>query len=108
MKLRLQTWRLKVRGCLGEVKEIDATQVSSYRECAIGKWIYSTGMDEYGQLPELRELERKHQQMHLMAKEVVDMKRLGRMEEAEREFTKVRGVVEEVADLIDSVEKQVP
>ena len=108
MKLALQTWRLKVRACLTDDEEVDPKRLPSYRDCVIGKWIYTTGMAEYGQLRELRELERKHQQMHFMVKQVRDLKRLGRMPEAELEFQKVRDTADEVVALIDSVEKQVP
>ena len=107
MKLALQTWRLKVRACLTNEGENECQPLTSHRECVIGKWIYSTGMDKYGQLHELRELERKHQQMHFMVKQVTDLKRLGRLREAELEFHKVRDTAEEVVALMDTVEKHV-
>lgn len=107
MKLALQTWRLKVRACLTDEGENECHRLTSHRECIIGKWIYSSGMTEHGQLRELRELERKHQQMHFMVKQVTDLKRLGRVQEAELEFQKVRDTADEVVALMDCVEKQV-
>ena len=50
--------------CYGLVRSfsIDRQQPGTHRNCILGKWYYSDGLEQFGHIPEMRELN------HLMKK----------------------------------------
>jgi methyl-accepting chemotaxis protein len=107
VKMAHRSWRLKLRGFLDGREDLDPRELASHETCELGKWIYAEGMAAYAQLPAFQEMEDKHKAMHAMVKQVVELKRAGKTEEAEREYTQVCAAAEQVVALLTSVEKQV-
>jgi methyl-accepting chemotaxis protein len=106
VKMAHQTWRLRLRAYLNGREDIGPEEVVSHRECTLGKWIYSSGTAQHGQMREFQELEKTHREMHVLVKQIVDMKRLGRMQEAEGEYVKVRESADQVVVLISKLEER--
>lgn len=107
VKMAHSTWKLKVRGFLDGRMEIDAKQLASHQTCELGKWIYSIGLNKYSRLRELQELEKTHKLMHEAVKQVVELKKTGKLKEAEHEFLRVKEASDSVLSLLTSLEKQV-
>jgi methyl-accepting chemotaxis protein len=104
VKMAHRSWRLKLRSFLDGGENIDRKGLASHRDCELGKWIYGGGMDAYSHLQEMQELETKHQHMHSLVKQVVELKHAGKVREAEQEFSRVCEAAEEVVALITRVE----
>jgi methyl-accepting chemotaxis protein len=107
VKMAHRSWRLRLRSFLDGGENLDPNQLASHRDCELGKWIYGQAMSEYGHLREIQMLEKKHQGMHALVKQVVELKQAGKTKEAEQEFSNVHSAAEEVVGLLNSVEKQV-
>jgi methyl-accepting chemotaxis protein len=107
VKMAHRSWRLRLRSFLDGRENLDLKQLASHRDCELGKWIYAHAMSEYGHLHEIQALEKKHQGMHAMVRQVVELKQAGKTKEAEQEFTHVHAAAEEVVGLLSRVEKQV-
>jgi len=107
VKMAHRSWRLKLRHFLDGKENLDRSKLASHRDCELGKWIYGGGLDAYGHLPEMADLEQKHQHMHGLVKQVVELKHAGKSHEAEEEFTHVCEAAEKVVALIGRVEAQV-
>jgi methyl-accepting chemotaxis protein len=107
VKMAHRSWRLKLRSFLDGNENIDRAGLGSHRDCELGQWIYGGGRSAYSHLPELGELEKKHQDMHSLVKQVVELKHAGRAREAEQEFSRVGDAAEQVVALITKVEAQV-
>jgi methyl-accepting chemotaxis protein len=104
VKMAHRSWRLKLRGFLDGREDLDPKNLASHQTCELGKWIYGQGMSRYATIREFDELEKRHQQMHHMVRQVVELKHAGRTKEAELEFTHVVEAAEEVVALLDKVE----
>jgi methyl-accepting chemotaxis protein len=107
VKMAHQTWRLKLRSFLDGTESIDTKDLTSHRDCGLGKWIYSSETMAFASLPDFVELEKKHKSMHQLVKQVVDLKHIGRVKEAQQEFLKVKDSANEVVTLISKVEEKV-
>jgi methyl-accepting chemotaxis protein len=70
-KIKHQTWRLRLRSFLMGSNGVREVELTSPRECALGKWIYSEALSKYGTLPEMQQLERDHIRIHELAERLV-------------------------------------
>ncbi|MBZ5597979.1 MAG: CZB domain-containing protein [Acidobacteriia bacterium] len=102
-----RSWRLCLWSFLDGRESLDLKQLASHRDCELGTWLYAHAMSEYGHLHEIQTLEKKHQGMHALVKQVVELKQAGKTKEAEQEFSNVHAAAEEVVGLLSSVEQQV-
>jgi hypothetical protein len=107
VKMAHRSWRLRLRRFLDGGENIDSHKLGSHQDCELGKWIYGGGMTAYGYLPEMQQLEKKHKDMHALVRQVVELKHAGKALDAERQFSTVAAISEEVIALITKVEKQV-
>ena len=100
-------WKSRLRAFLSGQAMLTEAQAVSHKECDFGKWYYSTGLQQYGQLPELARLEKPHAELHRLIKEIVKLKHAGREREAEATYTKVEPLSKEIVGLIDALEEKV-
>ncbi len=87
--------------------DIDETPVLSHFECAVGKWIYSRALNEYGHIPEIHELEKVHANIHTAAREAVTLYKDGKVESARICLNNVESIADELVGLLSIVEKKV-
>jgi len=106
VKMAHRTWRLRLQRFLIGAEEIENQRLGSHEDCELGKWIYSDGLPTYGHLPEMQQLEKKHKKMHALVRQIVELKNAGKLPEAQREFSTVAPLCEEVVALIAKVEQQ--
>jgi methyl-accepting chemotaxis protein len=99
-------WKMRLRDFLDGKIIMDAHEVASHRDCLLGKWLYGFAKQEYGEMPEMHEMERVHEEMHGLLKEVVAMKNEGRVAEAEEKYESVGPMSEKVIHLLRKVEDQ--
>jgi len=101
------SWRLKLRGFLDGRANIHPDELASHRDCKLGKWLYGKGAETCGHFPEFQELETKHQEMHGMVQQVVELKNAGKASEAEQQFSHVASAAEKVVALLTRLEARV-
>lgn len=63
-------------------EKLDHSIICRDDQCALGKWIYSSGSVFTGHLPLFHQLKAKHAQFHISAAEVVEKVQQGHKEEA--------------------------
>ncbi|MEN8177999.1 MAG: methyl-accepting chemotaxis protein [Pseudomonadota bacterium] len=100
-------WKHRLRDFLDGKTAMDQHDVASHHDCMLGKWIYEFAMDEFGQMLEMQEMEKVHEQMHKRIKDVVTMKNSGRMGEAETTFNQVGPMSDQVVHLLRRVEDKI-
>lgn len=106
-KLAHQRWRIRLRMFLDGNEPLSITEATSARDCALGQWLYGTGMKEYGNISELQELERIHAQMHSLVRGIIDAQTAGRKQDAERDYMTLGGISDQIISLLDAVERRV-
>jgi hypothetical protein len=106
-KLKHLRWKTKMRSFLDGKEEIKDSELLSEKDCELGKWLYAEGLLKYGNVPELKELENTHKQMHATVRRTAHAKRLGNTTVAEQEFEKLLAQSEKIIALLNQVQTKV-
>ena len=85
----------------GTLTEAEAV---SHQHCAFGKWYYSEGLQQYGHIAELRDVETPHAELHRTIKEIVRLANGGDKVGAERLYSNVDAISRRIVSLLDQAE----
>lgn len=99
-------WIAKLKDFLDGKGALTVAQAGAHKDCALGKWIYSIGLAEFGDVPELAQFEKLHQRFHGVVRDVVAAKTAGDAPRCERGFAEAGPLSEMIVSLLDAVEKQ--
>ena len=102
-----QQWLVRLRQVLDGKLAMTVEQAGSPKECALGKWLYSVGMNEYGGIAEMEALEATHRQFHERVRDVLALKGIGNQEQAERALAYVEPLSKKIIELLLTMEKKV-
>jgi chemotaxis protein histidine kinase CheA len=100
-------WFDRLRQVLDGKAAMTVEEAGSHKDCALGKWLYSTGLKEYGDIPEVQPLEKTHAGFHALVRNIVSDKAGGHPEKAEREFADVKPTSAKIVELLTVVEQRV-
>jgi methyl-accepting chemotaxis protein len=77
--IRLQhiAWRTKLDQFLKGEQSMTEEEATSPKVCDVGKWLYSVGLEKYGMMEEIQELEKIHIELHATVKKIISLKQLG-------------------------------
>ncbi len=106
-KLHHQLWKMKLRLFLDDLEKVTVAEAVSHRDCNLGKWIYSTGLERYSTEAEMHTLEKVHADFHAEVKQVVELKTQGKGAEAEAEYQKVVPLSTQVIDLLEALNQKI-
>lgn len=80
----------------------------SHKDCALGKWLYEEGgIDKYGKLPEMQQLDLYHAQFHAKTKHVIDRQQAGDISAAWKAYEEVKSMSDEILILIDALDARI-
>lgn len=99
-------WFERLRQYLDGKTALTVEQAGSHRDCALGKWLYSAALKEYGDIAEIQQLEKTHAEFHALVKNIVSLKAAGHHDRAEREFSAVKPRSEKIVELLNAVEQK--
>ena len=99
-------WKARVKDFLSGKATLTMAQAVSHRDCDLGKWLYSTGLKQYGHMREMRELESRHEKMHGLVRTIVDCKNRGDLRGAEADFHQLQALSDEIVSLLTAIEKR--
>ncbi|WP_181304208.1 CZB domain-containing protein [Rufibacter sp. XAAS-G3-1] len=85
---------------------IDTEPVISTTECSLGKWIYGVAMPRIGHLAEVKELEKVHNEMHVIARRLWQEYQQGQQEEALKELPQIEATAQKLLHLLDVIERK--
>jgi PAS domain S-box-containing protein len=90
----------------GEMLE-DETPVVSQYECPVGKWLYNKALLEYNHIPELFELEKTHADIHLAARNLINLYKAGNIPDAWKGLVTMEKIADHLVNLLNIVEFKV-
>ncbi len=99
-------WLLTVHDIMQGKKNPADVKLVSHRDCKLGQWLYSEGLNKYGNLPLMHTLEHDHQCMHDSVGVVVNSMLSGNREEAEQAVHGVEMMSGKVVEYLFDIEKQ--
>jgi methyl-accepting chemotaxis protein len=94
-------WRVRILSFLNGEGTLTKEQVISHEHCDLGKWIYSEGLQKYGNLSEMTELEKTHKHLHNSMAKILDLKENNLLKEARDEYENMREVSEILIKMLD-------
>jgi len=103
---RHQRWLDRLRELLDGKLTMTVEQAGSHKDCVLGKWLYGTGLTEYGDITEMSALEKTHQHFHQLVRDVVAAKVSGNPTRAEQLLAEVGPMSKEIFELLTSVERK--
>jgi methyl-accepting chemotaxis protein len=100
-------WKSGLRSFLDGKETLTEEQAVSHKDCDLGKWLYSEGMAKFGNLPEMKELEKVHVELHSIVKRVVQLKNSGNTPAAEQELARIESLSQKMFSLLIAIEQKV-
>ena len=100
-------WKARLRDFLDGEKALSHKEAVSHHDCVLGKWYYGDGLERYGEIAEMREIEEPHSRMHRLIKEIISLKEAGKHEEAEARYLEVAPLSQNIIELLNSVETKI-
>ena len=90
----------------GEILE-DENPVISHDECPVGKWIYKHALSAYPQMIEIYTLEKVHQQIHAIARQLVNLYKAGEIDVARKGLSEIEAVGDKLIYTLELVENKI-
>ena len=97
-------WVNRLRSVLDGTATMTVEQAGSPRDCALGKWLYASGLRDYKAIAEMGSLEKAHRQFHDAVLDVVTAKVNGKDKQAQLALDDVKRGYEKVLELLTTVE----
>lgn len=105
-KTKHAMWGLQLSTYVGGNDDTAPAQcLTSHRRCKLGIWLYSDGLSNYGHIPQIRNLERVHRQLHELAQEIVRLKQSHQIAAAQQKLIAMQAVSAEIMNLLDQMEQ---
>ncbi len=104
---RHRLWLVRLRAFLDGKEAMQESEAVSHRDCDLGKWLYGTALEQYGDFPETRELEQVHAEMHGLIREVIQRRNAGEDADAEQALAEVEKRSRRIIALLDTLERKV-
>jgi chemotaxis protein histidine kinase CheA len=99
-----QQWLGRLRDVLDGKATITSQQAGSHTGCAFGKWLYSSGLKNYGDLPEIHAVEKTHKEFHGLVSNIIGLKEQGNQTGAEESFRQLGPLSTQIIELLTTLE----
>jgi methyl-accepting chemotaxis protein len=100
-----KAWKARLRSFLDGRESLTLNEAVSHKHCVLGKWYYSEGLEHYGSIQAMRDLEQPHEELHKLIRSIIEQKEQGQMQQAEQLYQKVGPLSERILQLLDTVER---
>lgn len=67
-------WKVTIRDFLDDKISIEKDKMVSHMHCDLGKWYYAEGKSKYGHMDTMKKFEFQHEKLHLIAKDIYELK----------------------------------
>jgi len=64
-------WKFQLQAFIGGKQDISEKIFTDHHECDLGKWLYAYGLEKYKMIPEMKDLEILHKDLHETIKDVI-------------------------------------
>lgn len=99
-------WKGRLRAYLDNKGSLTRDEAVSHKDCALGKWYYSEGLEKYGHLAEMRAVENPHAELHKKIREIIELRESNQRAEAEKIYQTVEPLSVEIVQLLEKIERR--
>ena len=107
VRAKHQEWLGRLRDVLDGKSTITTQQAGSHTGCAFGKWLYSAGLKNYGDLPEIHSAEKTHKEFHDLVSNIISLKEQGNQSGAAESLVRLGPLSTTIIALLTTLEKKV-
>ena len=100
-------WRARIRAFLDGRETLSTKEAVSHHDCMLGKWYYTEGLQQYGEIAEMAAIEQPHSNLHQLIREIIELQQAGRRDEAEARYQEIVPLSEQIIGLLDAVEQRI-
>lgn len=75
--------------------------------CGFGRWCYGSGRQRYGSMPVFCAIDDAHQELHRVARQMLELQRLGQVETVAEMWPEVRAVSRAMSDLLQQLQAEI-
>ncbi len=97
-------WKAKLKNFLDGNESLTTDQAVSHTDCDLGKWLYSSGMANYGHIPPMQKMEVLHKEMHGVVLSCINNKHSGNTQDAEQDYQRVAVLSDQIVSLLTETE----
>lgn len=101
-------WKIKLTDFMYGLNELNKSDIVNHFGCKFGKWFYSSGMEEFGHLPIMTEVEVLHKEVH---DDITRMTSLSaeqrKSDEGEKQLQAFYIKCDQLVGLLDRLEREV-
>lgn len=99
-------WKGKLRAYLDNKGTLTREEAVSHKDCALGKWYYGEGLQKYGHLAEMREVEEPHAELHKKIRQIIELRESKQHAEAEKVYLQVEPLSTRIVQYLDRIERK--
>ena len=106
--IRMQhiAWRVKLDEFLKGKQSMTEEEATSHEACEVGKWLYSVGLEKYGMMEEVQELEKIHIELHITVKKIMSLKQSGNSHAETEALDKLDKILRKIMFLLVDIEEK--
>ncbi|PKM43283.1 MAG: hypothetical protein CVV05_15665 [Gammaproteobacteria bacterium HGW-Gammaproteobacteria-1] len=99
-------WKGKLRAYLDGKGSLTREQAVSHKDCILGKWYYGEGMQQYGSMAEMRQLELPHAELHSLIRNIISLRESGNAADAEQQYLKIEPLSRQIVQMLGAIEQK--
>lgn len=99
-------WKSRLRGYLAGTDHIDESEAVSDHDCELGKWYFGPGLEQFGHIDAMKELEEPHRRLHELVSEIMSLAKQGRRDDAEARLEDLAALSDRIVELLSRVETE--
>jgi len=99
-------WKARLRGFLDGKEALTQKEAVSHKHCVLGKWYYGEGLQQFGHLKEMQDIELPHEELHAIIKEIITLKEKGDHQSAEAIYSEVGPLSKKIVSLLSQIEQK--
>jgi len=99
-------WKARLRGFLDGKEALTQKEAVSHKHCVLGKWYYGEGLQQFGHLKEMQDIELPHEELHAIIKEIITLKEKGDYQSAEAIYEEVGPLSKKIVSLLSQIEQK--
>ncbi len=100
-------WVGRIRSYLDGKGDLTREQAVSHHDCVLGKWYYSEGLEKFGHIQEMKQVEPPHEALHKLIRDIIDLREQGKLEQAEMRFSELEPLSKTIVGLLGQIEDRV-
>jgi methyl-accepting chemotaxis protein len=105
-KVAHSMWKLRLLKFIEGEQDVDPSEFVDHTQCYLGRWYYSEGREHCGHLQSFRDMEAPHIELHRLAREIYELKKEGRMEEAKEKLLRIKEVARLVVHNLNRLKRE--